>query len=150
MARPGSEFKAEWKTVADLMNSDISNAISKSMIYGWNLVTTATPVDTGRARGSWLLTVNALNYEVLDYVKPQRTAKGDKIQIYPDPVLPEIPGFDVGKDTAMYLSNSVNYIEFLEYGTAKMNAFGMVTVASPKISNHLNKQIKKLNGKSYA
>lgn len=142
-------FRQEWKVVADLINHDISNAITKSMIYGWNLVTAATPVDTGRARGSWLLTVNVLNYEVLDYVKPQRTKDGEKVQIYPDPKLPETPSFNIDDDSALFLSNAVNYIEFLEYGTDKIPAFGMVNVAAPKIANHLNRQLNKLNRKGY-
>lgn len=145
-----TQFRKEWEVIADEINHDISSAITKSMIYGWNLVTAATPVDTGRARGSWLLTVNELAYETLKYVKPQRTKDGQKIQIYPDPQMPEVPGFNISNDSAMYLCNSVNYIEYLEYGTDKFSAFGMVTVAAPKITSHLNRQFTKLNRKSYA
>jgi hypothetical protein len=74
-----------------------------------------TPVDTGRARNSWLTSVGT---PATGTTNPNNKAGAD--------ALAGISG-SLGKLTdTVYLTNNVEYIGHLEYGTTKMAPFAMV------------------------
>lgn len=134
---PGSfnkELEKELKDITDQINTELMNGI----LYGWNLVTAGTPVDTGRARASWFVSVDVLP------VNSKPKAKGGG-RVYPDPPPPDFT-FDIRSQRHLYIVNNVNYIEFLEYGTPKMEAFGMVQAAVPKINRKLESTFQKIKG----
>ena len=70
------------------------------MLY--SAVVKKTPVDSGRARGNWNVSVGSPDYSVSDSTTP-------KVQ---DPSqMPKAPG-----DTAIYVANNLPYIKTLEFG----------------------------------
>ena len=129
-----SKFKQELKKEMDRLNDEISKSLEAGMLHGWNLVTAGTPVETGRARGSWLLSVDEMPNITLPHV-------GGTERVYQDPPPPFAP-FKFPKDRHYFLLNNVNYIEYLEYGTPKMEAFGMLMAAKPKIDRELESAFK--------
>lgn len=124
------ELLGELNDVLDEFNEIISN----TAVYGWNLVTTETPVITGRARAAWNVSVDSINNSA-----PPKVS-GSK-RIYPDPTFPDIT-FDINKNNSILITNNVDYIEYLEYGTDKFAPFAMVETAIPKIDRYLKKRLK--------
>ena len=111
-------------------------ALEKTGVYGWNLVTAATPVLTGRARASWLLNVDFAKDTTVPPAK-------SKTRVYADPVVPKV-SFDINRNQALVVSNNVEYIDVLEHGGGRRTAFAMVATAKPKIDRELNRRLKKI------
>lgn len=131
-----SKFKQEFSKELNSIVEQTDKAVKDSGLYGWNLVTAETPVLTGRARASWLLSVD----NILNDTLPE--TKGNK-RVHPDPITPK-PNFSVKNNQHLYITNNVDYIEYLEYGTDKINPFAMVTKATPKIDRFLNRRLKNI------
>lgn len=95
-----------------------------------------TPVDTGRARGNWQLTIAQPATEQIPVVKGST----------PDPVsagantLGRLNELDI-----VYISNNVPYIGFLERGSSDQAPGGMVAVTLGSLSEMFQKS---LNGQT--
>jgi len=77
-----------------------------------------TPVDTGRARGNWQVSVGsprAQEYE--EDESGARTILG---------IQHDSRGVDI--DDVVYIVNGVEYVKYLEEGTPKTPAYGMIAV----------------------
>jgi len=124
------KFKKELDEEEKALLKQINTTIEAAGIYGWGLTTAGTPVLTGRARASWLLTTD----RVLDSTKP--VVKSKK-RVYKEPDAPPVK-FDIRVNNALIISNNVEYIEDLEY----TRGFGMVQSAVPKINKYLEQRFK--------
>lgn len=82
----------------------------KIVFDAFRLIVDKTPVDTGRARGGWQVTVGS----------PAENETG-LVGEPPMPDLSELGPFDVA-----YISNNVPYIIFLEDGTSTQAPLGMI------------------------
>ena len=129
-------FKKELRSEAKTLLDQASAAVKATGLYGWNLVTAGTPVLTGRARGSWLLTVDDIDNSTLPKTKSNK-------RVYPEPQQPKIK-FDIGKSNWIFITNNVDYIEYLEDGTEKIEPFAMVANAVPKINMELQRRFNKI------
>jgi hypothetical protein len=85
-----------------------------------------TPVDTGRARGSWAVGLNVIN------VKQSEDAFGS--YTVADGIA-EINKYKV--DDVIYISNNLPYINKLENGSSKQAPQGMVKTTLKEIKNIL-------------
>jgi len=132
----GNRFARELGEELEAIVTQAEGAIEKTGVYGWNLVTSATPVLTGRARASWLLNVDFAKDNTVPPVK-------SKTRVYPDPVEPSV-SFDIERNQALVISNNVEYIDDLEHGSDHRTAFAMVATARPKIERELNRRLKKI------
>lgn len=81
-----------------------------------------TPVDTGRARGSWNISVNEADRTVLPPAPP-----GD---VYPPP---SIGALDVRLNESIVISNNLPYIVELEKGHSKQAPNGMVALSIEEV-----------------
>ncbi len=78
-----------------------------------------TPVDTGRARGNWQTAIGqplASQLDTLDKAGQETIDKGLQ-------AIAELPPYSV-----VWISNNVDYIEFLEAGSSKQAPAGMVSI----------------------
>lgn len=141
MGREIDAFIREMNAESARLIDDINSALEQTTLYGWSLITAGTPVLTGRARASWLVTVD----NVTDLTKPKVKSKG---RVYEDPK-PPVFSFDFLKNRHLYITNNVDYIEYLEYGTDKFAPFAMITRSVPKINVDLSKRFSRLNSKEY-
>jgi hypothetical protein len=92
-------------------------AVRKIVFDAFNMVVKKTPVDTGRARGNWIVSVNSIDRTVkLDATRPNAISikKGDGVN-------------------PIYITNSLDYIHDLESGTSKQARSGMVAVTINEI-----------------
>lgn len=131
------EVDAETQKFVD----DVNKGLENTMLYSWSLVTASNPVRTGRSRASWLVTVD----EIKDHTKPP--VKGNKL-VYKTPRKPKLK-YDFLHNRSLYLTNNVDYIEYLEYGTDKFAPFAMVSSMVPKAEAYTLRWISKLNNKEY-
>jgi Tfp pilus assembly protein FimT len=76
-----------------------------------------TPVDTGRAKGNWQVTINVPAQGVLDFEDPTGVGAIAKATTF-------LATLEAG--TTFVLTNNLEYILYLEDGTAKIAPFGMV------------------------
>lgn len=81
-----------------------------------------TPVDTGRARASWVISVGSINTSVAP-----EAASGQKV-VTADP---SIPAVQVGQ--VAYVTNSLPYIRALEYGHSAQAPAGMVRLTAAEM-----------------
>jgi hypothetical protein len=93
----------------------------------------STPVDTGRARGNWMTSVNAPKdgtTERLDQSGAQAVAE----------VSANTPP---GAGQVTYLANSLPYIERLEMGSSKQAPAGMIRINMDRVSKMVEKAVAK-------
>lgn len=94
-----------------------------------------TPVDTGRAKGSWQVSFNSLpadEVRLFDKDGQETIAKaGDVLSGYVD------------GDT-IYIVSNLDYMVFLEYGSSTQAPQGMVRLTVAEFQEHLNKAVRDL------
>lgn len=114
------QFKADVLRFADKLKIGAGLAQKKIAIDLWSSITRRTPVDTGRARANWFLTVGAPSTEVAHL-----DAKGPGS--VPEPPMPDVSGIDGTQ--SVFIINNLPYIEALENGHSKQAPNGMVRLA---------------------
>lgn len=133
------QFDADLKRFAKQINVDVGTVVKRVVLELHNKIVLRTPVDTGRARASWGISVG----EVGGYVAPPRgkKVKGSKAaatmeaQNKAAPMKAIPPEAAVGKK--FYIFNNLPYIKPLEYGHSKQAPAGMVRVAMAEVAAQL-------------
>jgi hypothetical protein len=87
-----------------------------------------TPVDTGRARANWQVTISEPSEGQVDSTDVEGNAAIAKGLA----ALTGLPDFQV-----IWISNNVDYIEFLEHGSSKQAPEGMLAVTVEELRNWL-------------
>lgn len=96
-----------------------------------------TPVDTGRARGNWQISIGTDNTGELD--RDDKKQKGAK----PSFLSEEASKLEGCKgDETIFISNNLPYIQALEYGSSKQAPNGMVGITMANIKRNIDKFIK--------
>lgn len=101
----------------------------------FNSVITATPVDTGRARGNWQTTNHVPASGTLERIDPGGNLAKDE-------ALQRVGASD--PDGTVWLTNNLPYIMALEYGHSQRQApEGMVRKSLARITQILREQARK-------
>ncbi len=90
-----------------------------------------TPVDTGRARGNWHITVGNESFEVLE-----RKGLGHYNE--------ETDKINGSGDKPIFIQNNLPYIVGLEYGRSKQAPNGMVGLAMANVQKHIDEAVRGL------
>lgn len=113
------QFNIEINNFCKKVPGMVTEIQKKIVLESLRQIVLSTPVDTGRARGNWQVTIAQPSEAVLD--------NGDKNGIATITkglaVLTALPSFQV-----VYIANNLEYIEFLEDGTSKQAPEGMVSM----------------------
>lgn len=126
------KFRDDVQKNVDRIKSDIEGRIKKGLKSMFGDIVMATPVDTGTARGGWVCGVDGKpdgNSGAPDQAGANTVAR----------IAAELENFKIGKTQQVWLSNSVPYIEFLEYGTMKRAPVGMVRNAIDNLDKYLGR-----------
>lgn len=123
MAGNARSFALDLQGFVPKSQEKASNFIRLIALDLYSRITKRTPVDTGRARAGWAISVNAPS----NYVPPEGTA----VQL----VQSDLSGFNL--DQVIYIVNNVNYIVYLEDGTSKQAPAGMVAISMAEIEAEL-------------
>lgn len=138
------QFSADLDAVAAKFDIAIATLLKKVTLEAFNSITELTPVDTGRARAGWALSINSpSDFIPQDLTPEERSAwrkkkkKGGKVpqSIFEKPE----PNFEVlaliDGSQPIFIINNLEYIEALEDGHSAKAPAGMVriTVAALEI-----------------
>lgn len=93
-----------------------------------------TPVDTGRARANWMVTVGAPSTIVTDAVDPEGAMPPPDLQL------------DGTRDT--FIINNLSYIEALEHGHSQQAPLGMVRLALEANQAFIEQKVAEIRGNS--
>ena len=123
-----NNFSSLARSLNKLSNNVVKNsevAIKKAALAAYSTLIVVTPIDTGRARAGWIISFGAPRKSD---AKPRR--KGGKIPIgsFQNRALNTISKWTLGSGD-LYISNSVEYIEYLEDGHSSQRPEGMTAHA---------------------
>lgn len=119
-----AEWSLDLEEYADKKTKLVENIKNKFVFALYNSITFRTPVDTGRARGNWNISVNNADTSTNEN---QKTPQYTNYSQAPKTV----------EDQSAYISNGLDYIEGLEYGRSKQAPEGMVGVTLADADNIL-------------
>lgn len=127
------KFSAQLDAFAEKIKVAPEKVQKKVAIDLWSSITRRTPVDTGRARANWFLSVGAPTQRLDPY-------PGAKTGEVPEPPLPDVTNVDGYK--SVFIINNLPYIEALEHGHSKQAPNGMVRLAIQSAQLRIEKALK--------
>lgn len=127
------EFEAQIDAFVD---EDIPEALFDLMraisLTGLTSLVMMTPVDTGRARANWIVTIGSADFSYsesdFDQSGGSTIAQGTG----------KLPGLKADPFTVIYLQNNLPYIEPLEDGSSTQAPNGMVTITVANIESQFS------------
>jgi len=113
------------------------NALKRKLAFDiFSGIIAKTPVDTGRARGSW-----NINYGEPDTSVPPKDAEGKSKSQATAAAISKLSRFkdDSNPYSAIYITSSLPYIEPLENGSSDQSPNGMVALTLEEVQTFLDK-----------
>ena len=117
LGRKGAE-----KKITSYYRGQIEKAMKMAIVECLRQLTISTPVDTGRARWGWFVTVGSPSSEVAPEApkgwKGESKEGGTAYFAIPD--VASRTNITVSADSAAYITNNVPYVVYLNDGTTKL------------------------------
>lgn len=132
------QFQADLRKLAEIVDINIGTVVQKVATDLFTSIVKRTPVDTGRARAGWGLSIGTAAVPT----KPAGTyseAKGEPGQYPTGLAIPDVSSIDGTQ--VVYILNNVEYVPFLEAGSSKQAPNGMVKLALMEAETEINKII---------
>lgn len=130
MAKQIRQFAAPLAEFAKLINVNLRTVVQRIALDAFTKITLRTPVDTGRARASWQLSVGAPGGGV--------PAPGN----YGPPGPPSVAGITGTEE--VWIASNLDYISALEDGHSGQAPSGMVMITAAEIAAEIELYIKQL------
>jgi Tfp pilus assembly protein FimT len=133
MNRSLQKFQREISEYARKVPDKITELQKKLVLEALRRIVLSTPVDTGRARGNWQVTLGTPaegKLETTDQNGSDTIQKGVA-------VLDGLPPFQ-----CVWISNNLEYIEFLEDGSSQQAPHGMVRLTVTQLRMALRSGLK--------
>lgn len=125
------EFNRKLKNFSKtLLPEQVVLAQKKIALDLFTKIIVKTPVDTGRARGNWQITINAPATGVIDVTGGK--SSGDGALTAGSKKISSVKGF-----VTIFITNNVDYIGFLEEGSSDQAPKGMVALSIAEVSASL-------------
>lgn len=99
-----------------------------------------TPVDTGRARSSWNISEGSPNESVPAETGVEPTGKHSKDSAPPPSVVPP-PNVQITGTKPVYITSSLEYVQYLEEGSSQQAPAGMVTISMAEVEAEIDQII---------
>jgi hypothetical protein len=134
-------FESDIQRFSKVTGIEIDKVVRTLAIKAFSMVTEKTPVDTGRARANWNLSVGKINVSV-DSPKGYKKSTGKYRGSSSPPSDPKIPVPNIKKGDGfnpIYITNSLPYIFELEEGTHRSTQAprGMVKVTINELGSYI-------------
>ncbi|MCP4897721.1 MAG: hypothetical protein GY906_12175 [bacterium] len=129
--RDPKKFAKRMFFISSKVKKNAENAVKKAALAADRAAVMATPVDTGRARANWLVSVGKprLGEEFFDSMPGGKTSnEGPAASQALDQGRAAIMKYKLGKG-GIFISNSVHYIQRLESGSSAQAPGGMTAAA---------------------
>lgn len=130
-------FALQLSQFAEKAKENADKAVRGVALEVWGRLIYRSPVDTGRFRGNWQLTVNS---------PPAGTiaVSGTSESPAPPPPTPDlIPG--QGISGPIYLGNNLPYAQRLEFGYSNQAPSGLVGITVLEFAGIVDQEAKKVN-----
>ena len=95
-----------------------------------NSIVIKTPIDTGRARGNWLIATGSIPRGVVDRTLSAPDTAG---------ALAALADYDAASGISIYIANNLDYIGALEDGHSGQAPSGMVAITVAEFQAHVAK-----------
>jgi len=115
-----------------LVPEEVVKLQKKLVLEALQRIVKKTPVDTGRARGNWQTTIGESAEAALIAIDKNGGATIAKGLA----AIAELPPYSI-----VWISNNVNYIEFLEAGSSKQAPSGMVSLTVEELRSMFEKEV---------
>jgi hypothetical protein len=115
------QFSRRMRVIAEVVGENAAKFVRRAAIAADQAVVLATPVDTGRARANWVTSIGRPRFVQSTSVDP-----GGGIAISQG--LSVIAGYKAGGG-GIFITNSLDYIGFLEEGSSRQAPNGMTRFA---------------------
>jgi len=134
-------LSASLKALSDYVDGSMEKIIRKACVDLYRRIVERTPVDTGRAKANWALSTSG-------DTDPNRQDKdGYSFNEIKTIIEGEISDFTFEiHDGVVWITNNLEYIEFLENGTSDQAPTGMAMVSLAEFESHFNQQLDGLEG----
>lgn len=127
-------FSKNMDGFADRFGENVDKVVRSVALQSLSGVTLRTPVDSGRARGNWNVSLGAIDYS--------QKGKFDKVGMDTISAGDLVMGTYNGQ--SVYISNTLPYIKRLENGSSKKAPAGMVGVTKLEWPDYIDVAIKSL------
>jgi len=139
ISRNAEGFARSLMAMADYVDGSVEKVIRKACIDLYRRIATRTPVETGRARASWSLTTADTD----EVAEDKKYSEQELVGI----INSKSAGFSAEiSDGVVWITNNLDYIEYLENGSSSLAPNGMVAVSLADFENHFNSALKGLEG----
>lgn len=128
--------------IINMLENQTSSFMRMAAVEFWRQVIISTPVDTGRARMGWTISVNTPS----DYSPPE-SPLGTGVVYYAMPNIAQME--NIGTITisdSLYITNNVPYIGRLNDGYSKQAAARFVERAASRVQVAIDKLWSKVKG----
>lgn len=139
------QFQAEMAKFAKIVDINLATVVKKIAFDLFTKIVYRTPVDTGRARAGWGISINTpITIVPTGYGGKKLKAKSsaheadvvNSYQATEGVQLPDLSGIDGTQQ--VFILNAVEYIEMLEDGSSKQAPAGMVRVSIAEVEAEIN------------
>lgn len=129
------EFKADLAKFADLIDVQFDTAVRRIVFELYDKITRRTPVDTGRARASWMISQGSAGTETApesERVDAKSANKAQRAKVR-----------DIVKTRAkIWIYNNLPYIKPLEDGSSEQAPQGMVALSVAEVEAKIDAMIE--------
>lgn len=120
-------FTSDISKFSNKVDAQIADIIELVSIELYNRLIKKTPVDTGRARANWNISVGQPDLSITKNVTKT-------------PVI-FLPGIQEGEDNVVWITNNLEYVYYLDKGSSTQAPRGMVDVSLVEIKAWVKGQL---------
>ncbi|RLE28260.1 MAG: hypothetical protein DRJ65_00085 [Acidobacteria bacterium] len=129
-------FELQLKAFEDKVPEVMTKVIKKVGLELYMRIVIKTPVDTGRARGNWLIASGVIPQGVVDTL-----ATAPNVAM----ALSTLASYDSLSGMSIFIANNLDYINALEHGHSGQAPEGMVQLTLTEFEGIVKKAAKKSN-----
>lgn len=133
------EFTADLKALSEALNVTVATCLRRTALQVHTGVVLKTPVDTGRARGSWGISVGQPG----DYVLPEGNYGGaEAVEVARQQQRNLAQVTEENPYQVVWVYNNLPYIEALENGHSQQAPNGMVVLTLAEVEAEIDAQLE--------
>lgn len=117
-----ADFTLDLASIADELQADYNTLVRRFVFGVYSRVIRKSPVDTGRFRGNWIISIGKPLATTFDQFN-----KNASVFINNNPAA--IESFNVDRDSKLIIQNNLPYAEKLEQGSSKQAPSGMLDIS---------------------
>lgn len=131
VSKSGPEFQARMNLQARSLASGVDRLIRRVALAADEAAVTATPVDTGRARANWIVSIGSPSAEIVNSVAFGERGSGAREAANTQAALDQAGDilFLRRPGQSVVIANNVEYIMYLNDGTSTQAPHGMLPAA---------------------